>query len=223
MKPDDITNAIEQAILQGGQQWLVATIAAFMPALWALTLIVHLSRPYILRTLRKLSLRFGADVWWLSYVLVRDAVTIVTFCLSVIFLMPNLILGQDLPLTAPLATLFLFWALYVKLLHDADDSFGAYRLVTLLLVVAATFYFVPQTLSIEAGSQAYLSGIRAFLDSTTNQAWAGPILVVSLLGFAVTAAATFYRVVVASGNAVAASARGGDAPTVRDDTHAARA
>ncbi len=224
MKPDDITNAIMQAILQGGQQWLVATIAAFMPALWAMTLIMHLSRPYVLRTLRKLSLRFGADVWWLSYVLVRDAVTVVTFSLSFIFLMPNLILGQDLPLTAPLATLFLFLALYVKLLHDADDSFGAYRVVTLLLVVGATFYFVPQTFAIESGSQSYLAGIRVFLDSTTNQAWAGPILVVSLLGFAATAVAIFYRVVVASGNAVAASASGaGGRAAIPDDAHSARA
>ena len=207
MKPDDITNAIEQAILQGGQQWLVATIAAFMPALWAMTLIMHLSRPYVLRTLRKLSLRFGADVWWLSYVLVRDAITVVTFCLSVIFLMPNLILGSDLPLTAPLATLFLFLALYVKLLNDADDDFGAYRVVTLLLVAGATFYFVPQTVAIESGSQAYLAGVAGFLDSTTNRAWAAPILVVSLLGFAVTAGSIFYRVVIASGRANDAEAR----------------
>ncbi|MBU6423171.1 MAG: hypothetical protein KGJ98_05280 [Chloroflexota bacterium] len=207
MKPDDITNAIEQAILQGGQQWLVATIAAFMPALWAMTLIMHLSRPYVLRTLRKLSLRFGADVWWLSYVLVRDAITIVTFCLSIIFLMPNLILGSDLPLTAPLATLSLFLALYVKLLNDADDDFGAYRLVTLLLVAGATFYFIPQTFAIESTSQAYLTGVGGFLDSTTDQAWAGPILVVSLLGFAATAGSIFYRVVIASGRANDAEAR----------------
>jgi len=196
MTPEDITNAIEQALVQGGQQWLVATIGAFMPALWALTLIFHLSRPYVLRTLRKLSLRFGADVWWLSYVLIRDAVALITFGLSILFLMPNLVLTLDLPLTAPLATLFLFWALYVKLLHDADDNVTAYRIVTAFLVIGATFYFVPQTLGLEANSQDYLAGLADFLDSTRNQAVAGPILVVSLIAFAATAFMIFYRVVI---------------------------
>lgn len=203
MTPEQISDAIVQALLQGGRQWLVATIAAFMPSLWALTLILHLARPYVLRTLRKLSLRFGADVWWLSYVLIRDAVMIVTFGLSIIFLMPNLVLTMDLPVTAPLATLFLFWALYVKLLHDADDSFGAYRLATVLLVIGATCYFVPQTLAIESGGQDYMAGIAAALDSTTNTALAGPLLVVSLLGFFATAGAIFFRVVIAANRAAA--------------------
>jgi hypothetical protein len=198
MTPDQISEAITKAFVQGGQQWLVATIAAFMPALWAFTLTLHLARPYILRTLAKLSLRFGADVWWLTYILLRDAVTIITFGLSVIFLMPNLVLTFDLPLTAPLATLFLFWALYVKLFYDADDHFGAYRVVTVLLVVGATFYFVPQTLAIEANSQDYMAPVVSFLDSTKNQAWAGPILVMSLVGCALTAGAIFWRVVLAS-------------------------
>jgi hypothetical protein len=193
--------------VDGGQQWLVATIGAFMPALWAFTLMLHLARPYVLRTLAKLSLRFGADVWWLTYVLLRDAVTIVTFGLSVIFLMPNLVLTLDLPVTAPLATLFLFWALYVKLSYDADDSFGAYRVVTAFLVIGATFYFVPQTLGIEANSQDYLAPLVSFFDSTKNQALAGPILVVSLIGCAVTAGAIFWRVVLASGPAGAAQPR----------------
>jgi hypothetical protein len=197
MTPDQITEAITKAFLEGGQQWLVLTIAAFMPALWSLTLMLHLARPYVIRTLRKLSLRFGADVWWLTYVLLRDAVTILTFGLSVIFLMPNLVLTFDLPLTAPLATLFLFWALYVKLLYDADDRFGAYRLVTALLVIGATLYYVPQTLGLEANSQDYLSGLASFFDSTKNQAWAGPILIVSLIGATITAAVIFWRVVLA--------------------------
>jgi hypothetical protein len=195
MTPPDVTDAITTALQQGGQQFIVATIAAFMPGLWALALIFHLSRPYMLRTIRKLSLRFGADVWWLSYVLLRDAVLLVTMVLSLIFLMPNLMLNSDLPLTAPLSTLFLFWALYVKLTRDADDDFAAYRLVTVFLVIGATLYFVPQTLGIESASQDYLSGLVTFFNSTENQAWTGPILVVALVGFAATAALIFYRVV----------------------------
>lgn len=215
MTPDQITEAITKAFVEGGQQWLVLTIAAFMPALWAFTLMLHLARPYVIRTLRKLSLRFGADVWWLTYVLVRDAVTILTFGLSFIFLMPNLILTFDLPLTAPLATLFLFWALYVKLLYDADDNFGAYRLVTALLVIGATLYFVPQTLGLESNSQDYLAGLVSFFDSTKNQTWAGPILIVSLIGSAVTAGAIFWRVVLAPAGSAAAATGAQPRPATR--------
>ena len=57
MKPDDVANAITQALMQGGAQWLVASIVAFLPALWTMSLILHLSRPYVLRTLR----RSGSD------------------------------------------------------------------------------------------------------------------------------------------------------------------
>ena len=149
MTPNGVTNSIVQAILQGGMQWVVSTIAAFMPALWALTVIFHLARPYVLRTVRKLSLRFGADIWWLGYVLIRDAVMLITFALSTIFLFPNLLLTIPLPLTAPLAALLLFASLYVKLLYDTDEDFQAYRVATLLLAIGGALYLVPQIFAIE--------------------------------------------------------------------------
>ncbi len=207
MTPTDISNAIAVALQQGGEQFVVSTIAAFIPALWAMALIFHLSRPYVVRTIRKLSLRFGADVWWLSYVLMRDGVIMVTFVLGLIFLMPNLMMNMDLPLTAPLSTLFLFFALYVKLTRDSDEDFNAFRLVTIFMVIGATFYFVPQTLAIEGGSQSYLAGAVSALDSTTNQALTGPILAVSLIGFAAVAGLIFYHVVIAASRRVAREAK----------------
>ena len=41
--------------------------------------------------------------------------------------MPNLYIGLGLPLTAPLATVVLFWALVVKFLRDADDDPRAFQ------------------------------------------------------------------------------------------------
>jgi len=103
MTPDDLTAALVQAILDGGKHWLVSTIDALLPSLWVLTAILHLSRPYMLRTIKKLSLRFGADIWWLGYVLVRDAVMLITFALSLVFIFPNLVMTIDVPLAAPIA------------------------------------------------------------------------------------------------------------------------
>jgi hypothetical protein len=42
MKPDQVATAITQALVQGGSLWLIATIVAFLPALWTMTLILHL-------------------------------------------------------------------------------------------------------------------------------------------------------------------------------------
>ena len=196
MTPDQITTAIVQAIIQGGRQWVVSTIAALLPSLWALTVIFHLARPYMLRTVRKLSLRFGADVWWLSYVLVRDGVMLTTFALSLVFLFPNLLATIPLPLTAPLAGLLLFASLYVKLLYDSDDDFRAYQVSTVLLFIGGTLYLIPQIFAIEVTSQSWLSGISTFLTSTSNPGWMAPILVVSLLGYGVIGGLIFQQVAI---------------------------
>src|SRR6266853_6205981 len=115
MKPVDVANAITQALVTGGAQWLISTIVAFLPAMWTLALILHLGRPYVLRTLRRCGLRLGADIWWMSYLLMRDAVLLLTFALSWIFFSPNLVMNAPLPITGPLAALCLLIALAVKL------------------------------------------------------------------------------------------------------------
>src|SRR5215471_1432814 len=127
MKPDQIAMAITNALVQGGAQWMVATIVAFLPALWTMSLVLHLGRPYVLRTLRRCGLRLGADVWWMSYLLMRDGVLLVTFALSWIFFEPNIVTGFALPITGPLAALFLLLALGVKLSRRVDDDVTAYR------------------------------------------------------------------------------------------------
>jgi hypothetical protein len=196
MTPEEVTAAIVQAILKGGEQWVVSTIAALLPALWAMTVILHLARPYMLRTVKKLSLRFGADVWWLGYVLVRDGLMLTTFVLSLIFLFPNLVTTIPLPLTAPLAGLLLFASLYVKLLYDSDDDFQTYRVATALLAVGGAFYLIPQIFAIETTSQERLSGVASFLTSTSNPSWMGPILIFSMIGYGVIGGLIFQQVAV---------------------------
>ncbi len=196
MTPDQITTAIIDAIVQGGRQWVVSTIAAMLPSMYAITVILHLARPYVFRTIRKLSLRFGADVWWLSYVLVRDGMVLTTFALSLVFLFPNLDVTIPLPLTAPLAGAMLFASLYVKLLYDSDDDFNAYRVSTLLLAGSVAFYLVPQIFAIETTSQSWLSGVSQFLTTTSNTAWVAPIVVVAMFAYGVIGGLIFQQVVV---------------------------
>ncbi|MFI5272418.1 MAG: hypothetical protein ACHQ4H_05210 [Ktedonobacterales bacterium] len=193
MKPDDIAQAITNALVKGGSQWLVATIVAFLPVLWTMTLMLHLGRPYVLRTLRRCGLRLGADVWWMSYLLMRDAVLVITFALSFIFFQPSIVATAALPITGPLAALCLLLALAVKLTRRADDDAGAYRLTTVFLVLGATLYYAVQVFAVEATSQEHLSWLVTNLTSNTNVNLALGIMWASLAGLFLVVAWFFLR------------------------------
>ena len=197
MNADDLATALTT----GASGWLVLSVAAVLPILWAFTLVLHFARPYVIRFLSGLTLRFGGDVWWLSYVLFRDALLVITLGLSMIFLMPNLYLKVGLPITAPIATLVLFWALIVKLVRDTDDDPGAFRLVSILLVVASVLYIVPQVYGLEAADQEYLGSLPGTLISSENLDLARPILWLSLGLFALTGAGLFTRFLLLLGRA----------------------
>jgi hypothetical protein len=198
LSPDDVAQAITNALVQGGSQWLILSVVAFLPALWTSILLLHIGRPYIMRVLRKSGLRFGADVWWMSYVLMRDAFMLATFVLSFVFFMPNLVGTLPLPLTGSLSALFLLLALLVKLLRKVDDDVGAYRLSTILLVIGATFYFVPQVLAVEGASLADnfasdgYANFVSFFATQSNLAWAWPLTYISMAGVLLVGAFVFF-------------------------------
>jgi hypothetical protein len=209
MSADDLATAVTS----GGAEWLVLSVAAVLPMLWSFALIMHFARPYVIRFLQSLTLRFGGDVWWLSYVLMRDALLLIVLALSVIFLMPNLYIGLGLPLTAPLATVVLFWALVVKIIRDADDDPAVYRIVSVLMVIASVLYIIPQLYGLEAADQVEwldqfgLGSVPGALsaanpDEATVNALAWPILELSLVLFALTAGFLFIRFLMRLGGPV---------------------
>jgi hypothetical protein len=205
LSADDLATALTS----GGAGWLVLSLAAVLPILWAFAMIMHFARPYVFRFLDSLTLRFGGDVWWLSYVLMRDALLTITLTLSVVFLMPNLYIGLGLPLTAPLATVVLLWAMVVKVVRDADDDRRTFQIVSVLMVIASVLYIVPQIYGLESADQVdALKGIgldwvpgalsAVGSDGTVN-ALAWPILGASLVLFGLTGAALFVRFVLRLG------------------------
>jgi hypothetical protein len=203
MTPDQVASAITQALVQGGSTWLVATIVAFLPALWTMTLILHLGRPYVLRTLRRCGLRLGADVWWMSYLLTRDAVLLMTFGLSWIFFSPNIVANSALPITGPLAALCLLLALAVKLSRRVDDDVTAYRAATAFLVLGATLYYFPLVFAVEATSQVHLSWLITHLTSNSNVTLALWIMWLSLAGVALVAGWLFMRALASANRSMA--------------------
>ena len=201
MNADDLATALTI----GAQGWMVLSIAAVLPMLWSFTLVLHFARPYVVRFLQNLTLRFGGDVWWLSYVLTRDALLVLTLCLSVVFLFPNVYLrGAGLGITAPLATVVLMWAAIVKLLRDPDDNPSDWQLQSILLVVASVLYIVPQIYGMEAADP--VSGFpwntalvsmttvtRNGVDYAAPQPYAPPILWLSIVLVGITGGLVFLR------------------------------
>jgi hypothetical protein len=202
MSPEDVSTAISQALVQGGAQWLVATLVAFLPALWTMSLFMHLGRPYVLRTLRRCGIRLGADVWWMSYLLMRDAVIVLTFAVSWIFFLPNIVATADLPITGPVAALCLLLALAVKMSRRVDDDAGAYRLSTIFLVVGATLYYIPQVFGVEAADQENLAPLQNLV-SSANPTLALYIMWASLIGVTLVLGWLFMRTLASANRTMA--------------------
>lgn len=222
MKPDQVATAITNALVMGGAQWLVATIVAFLPALWTMTLILHLGRPYVLRTLRRCGLRLGADIWWMSYVIMRDAVLLLTFAFSWVFFAPNIVTNDALPITGPLAALCLLLALAVKLSRRVDDDVMAYRLATVFLVLGATLYYGALVFAVEATSQPYLAGFGAAFTSNTNPLVAQIIMYVSMVGVVLVAGWLFVRASLSANRTMAPRLKAGQPPVTKEPTPVAR-
>lgn len=149
MTPDQLSQAIIDALVDGGEGFLEGTMAAALPLLWMLVIALHLARPYMVRTTQKFSLRLGADIWWVLYIGLRDLVIALTAIFSFMFLYPDVLIGNSFPIGGSLATAALFGALLVKLVSDADNDPRAFKLVSTLLGVGSALYLVPTLLGVQ--------------------------------------------------------------------------
>ncbi len=185
MTSDQLAKSIIQGLTQGGEGALEGTLAAILPMLWLAVLALHLARPYMLGATGKFSLRLAADIWWILYVGLRDVLIAVTFLMSFMFLFPDVVLANDLPIGGSLATACLFGVLLVKLVADADDDRRAFQLVSVLLGAGATLYIVPtlagvQLDALQLGSPWH--GIATGLITSSNPWLAMALLWISLAG-----------------------------------------
>ena len=105
-----------------------------------------------------------------------------------LFFMPNLyFVGDGLPITAPLSVLVLFWALCVKIIRDPDEDPAAFRLLSVLLVIASVLYIVPQIYGLEAPTRPTSATCRSCSPAPATWPVARPLFWMSLGLFALTA------------------------------------
>lgn len=135
--------AIDQnGLVSGGSIWLETTIAVAMVFVTAMAFSLQIARGYFLRTLEKFTLRLGADIWWLAYVLIRDALIFMSFIMGLMVFFPGTFQDYDIAVPfMPLSVVLFGSALILKLYFDADESRGVFRAVT-LLVFAGTVSWI---------------------------------------------------------------------------------
>src|SRR5258708_33369660 len=133
MSVQDLTTAIINGINAGAEQFLEGTLAAILPGIWIAILGLHLGRPYILDMIDRFTLRLGADLLWLVYVALRDLLVVSGVVMSFMFLYPDVVVTDGLPLTGCLASACLFGVLLVKLLGDPAHTLLVFRISIRLL------------------------------------------------------------------------------------------
>jgi len=153
---------------KAGEAFIEGTIAAVLVVLWVAALALHMARPYMAKTTGKFSLRLGADLWWIIYVGLRDIITLNVFLGSFIFFYPDVVTGQDLPVTGGLAAVCAFAVVLIKLMTKGDADRRWFVAQVLLLALGATLYLGP-----------YLLGVQTTLLSGQRLDQFGPLLVSS--------------------------------------------
>jgi len=138
MTPEQVSGFFD-----AGESFVEGTIGAALVVLWVLSVALHLGRPYMVRNTGKFTLRLGADLWWIIYVALRDIILLQVFLGSFIFLYPDVVTGQDLPITGGLAAACAFAALLVKLMTKGDADVNGMRAQVVLIGLGALLYLGP--------------------------------------------------------------------------------
>jgi hypothetical protein len=199
-----LTQAIVSGINSGAEQFLEGTLAAILPVIWLAILGLELGRPYILQMIERFTLRLGADLLWLIYIGLRDFLVVSGVVMSFMFLFPDVVTTDQLPLFGGLAASALFGVLLVKLMGDPDHNLTHYRIVMALLVVGGVLYFVPYVLGVQFNAVApagALATISSFLVTSSNPTWAVGIGYVSTALFAIMGAVAAGYTLITGGRA----------------------
>ena len=203
MSVTDLTNAIIEGMNGGLEQFLEGTLAALLPVIWLALLGLELGRPYIMQMIERFTLRLGADLLWLIYVGLRDFLILSGVVMSFMFLFPDVVIENSLPLTGGLAAACLFGVLLVKLMGDPDHNLREYRIVLALEALGALFYFVPYVFGVQFNAVApgSLGNISSWLVTGSNNNWAVGLAYVTTALFAIMGAIAVVYTLITGGRA----------------------
>ena len=143
-----------------------ATIALTVGMLFIGAFSLQIARNYFLRTLDKFTLRLGADIWWLAYIMIRDGLAFGALLLGFeLFFVGTY---GDYPIAVPfmpLAIVLTAAVLVIKLVRDPDEDEKWNRAVSTLLA-GATFFYVFGILMVTESIAGY--GGAGYLVTSTG-------------------------------------------------------
>jgi hypothetical protein len=125
--------------------------------------LLHMGRPYFERILARMTLRVGAELWWLAYLVLRDGTLLVAALLG--FLHLNLDLMADIKVGlpfVPLATVAMVAALVVKTFGSGEDLNRVHRLGAGLVSLGAVLNVLGYVLVMEGPGGEYPAAKSTF-------------------------------------------------------------
>lgn len=143
--------------------WTAQTACGIGILLSVVSALLHVGRPYFERILSRLTLRVAADLWWLAYVMLRDAALFAAVVIGVWHL--NLDLMADIKVGlpfVPLGTVVLAAALLLKVFVNTEDPNRNYRLAAVLVTAGASLNFLGYALVMEGPGKEYPASSTAF-------------------------------------------------------------
>ena len=127
---------------------------------------LHIGRPYFERILNRLTLRVGADLWWLTYIVLRDGTLFGALIAGLFHL--NLDIMADIKVGlpfVPFGTVALAAALLIKVFRNAEDINFSYRASLWLVSLGALLNTVGYVLVFEGPGDEYEAAKTAFWET----------------------------------------------------------
>ena len=143
--------------------WTAQTLCDVGILLSIVSFLLHIGRPYFERILGRFTLRVGADMWWLVYIMLRDGTLFLAFLFG--FFTLNLDLMADIKVGlpfVPFGTVALAAALAVKLFRNTEDINKSFRLSTYVVTFGAFMNAVGYVIVMQGPGVTYPAAKAAF-------------------------------------------------------------
>ncbi|MDE1865058.1 MAG: hypothetical protein KGH94_00245 [Candidatus Micrarchaeota archaeon] len=165
-----LLQAASGTYVAAGATFTENTIAVILTMIAVLALSIQIARGYFLRILRKFTLRLAADMWWLIYIILRDASIFLMVFLGFMFFWPGVY--QDFPIGMPFAPLSIdlfAMALVMLLVVDTDEEPFYNSMLTILVIAGSLLYITGIVLVTE--SPVALSILPPTVSNSTSNIW----------------------------------------------------
>lgn len=196
-------------IPKGLEIWSAQTVCDLGILLSIVSFLCHIGRPYFERIQSRLTLRVGADLWWLLYVLLRDGTLFAALLAG--FLNLNMDLMADIKIGlpfVPLGTVAIAAALGVKIFSNSEDTATrGFKWSFLLVGAGALLNTLGYVLVMECPGDEYAAAKTAFwktMDSwrsNSNPSMAAATFYITFTLLAVIAVGATLKALATFGNA----------------------